>query len=100
MRNSVGFNNIISSPASGGAKENSGESAKRRRQRKIFLATIGCLSTYVILATIYQSHFAGMFVPDVEYDPSTGRQRIRRRPNRMHGLFASKNNFNGRISSS
>lgn len=37
------------------------------------------LVVYVMGTTIYQSHFAGMFVPDIEVD-ETGRKRVRRRP--------------------
>lgn len=39
------------------------------------------LAVYVTGTTIYQSHFAGMFVPDVEVD-EFGRSRVRRRPDR------------------
>ena len=85
MRSSV--TGILSSPASGGAKENSGESAKRRTRRKFASYALGGLSTYVVLSMIYQAHFAGMFVPNVDIDPNTGRARIRRRPNRQHKLF-------------
>lgn len=66
-----------------GAKGNTGFSAKKRKQKKIFLYGIGILSVYVTAMTIYNAHFAGMFVEDVELDPETGRHKIRRRPGRQ-----------------
>mmetsp|Transcript_28796 Transcript_28796/g.44264 ORF Transcript_28796/g.44264 Transcript_28796/m.44264 type:complete len:473 (-) Transcript_28796:337-1755(-) len=73
---------LLASPASGGAKENTGASAKKRRQKRLATYVIGGLVSYVGIMTIYQAHFAGMFVPDVDVDPSTGKARIRRRPDR------------------
>ena len=49
------------------------------RNTKIAAYIICFLVVYVLGTTIYQSHFAGMFVPDVEVDES-GRTRVRRRP--------------------
>lgn len=49
------------------------------RNTKIAAYIICFLVVYVMGTTIYQSHFAGMFVPDVEVDES-GRTRVRRRP--------------------
>ena len=46
---------------------------------KLAAYLICCLVIYVMGTTIYQSHFAGIFVPDVEVDES-GRTRVRRRP--------------------
>jgi hypothetical protein len=64
-------------------KENTGASAKKRRQKRIFIWVIGVLSLYVTIITIYNAHFAGMFVHDIEIDPETGRGRVRRRPDRQ-----------------
>lgn len=60
-------------------KGNTGESARRRQQTKLAAYVIGFLTLYVVGTTIYQSRFAGMFVPDIETDES-GHSRIRRRP--------------------
>jgi hypothetical protein len=70
-------------PELGSTKENSGVSAKKRRQKRIFVWAIGVLSLYVAIVTIYNAHFAGMFVQDIEIDPETGRGRVRRRPGRQ-----------------
>lgn len=67
-------------PPEDGAKENSGAMAKRRRRKRSFLWVIAVLFSYVSVTTIYESHFAGMLVPDVEIDAGTGRARVRRRP--------------------
>lgn len=48
---------------------------------KIAAYVICFLVVYVVGTTIYQSHFAGMFVPDIEVD-EFGRSRVRRRPHR------------------
>jgi hypothetical protein len=63
-------------------KENTGASAKRRRQKRLATYGIGILGGYVMLMTIYEAHFAGMFVADIEIDPETGQSRVRRRPQR------------------
>ena len=42
---------------------------------------VGVMMIYVMGRMIYQSHFVGMFVPDVDVDES-GRTRVRRRPDR------------------
>jgi hypothetical protein len=64
-------------------KENSGTGSRRRQQRQALQCVIG-VGIFHILHTIYKSHFAGVFVPNVEIDPQTGRKRTRRRPER-HG---------------
>jgi hypothetical protein len=66
-------------------KENiGGASSKKRRQKRIFLWGIGIILFYVTIIMIYNSHFAGMFVPDVAVDrEETGRGRDRRREGRQ-----------------
>lgn len=65
-------------------KGNDGQSAKRRRQRRFMGYFILLLTVYVTTTTIYYRHFAGIFVPDVEIDKTTGEKKIRRRPNRFY----------------
>jgi len=43
---------------------------------------IGILTLYGMGTTVFQSHFAGMFISDIEVDEITGKKRIRRRPER------------------
>jgi hypothetical protein len=72
---------IVAPPRSLEMKGNTGVSAKKRRQRRVAVWVIGVLMVYVSVMTIYQSHFAGMWVPDIQID-EWGRSRVRRRPSR------------------
>lgn len=68
-------------------KGNDGSSErKRRRNRFAGLVTYG-LGIYALGNFIYFKHVAGIFVPDRDTDPVTGRERIRRRPERHVSKF-------------
>lgn len=60
-------------------KENTGASAKKRRQHRFLLWGGIALVSYVLFVLIYESHFAGYWVPNATVDES-GRARTRRRP--------------------
>eukprot|EP00934_Nitzschia_sp_Nitz4_P007280 Nitzschia sp. Nitz4//scaffold28_size193895//29979//31588//NITZ4_001630-RA/size193895-augustus-gene-0.302-mRNA-1//-1//CDS//3329545877//7270//frame0 len=60
-------------------KGNDDRGRRLRRNSKLAVGFITVLSVYVLITTIYRTHFAGMFVPDIEIDES-GRARIRRKP--------------------
>ena len=62
-------------------KENSGASARTRRRQTLWKYVIACLLIYVSLMTIYNAHFAGSFVPDIQIDEH-GHKIVRRRPQR------------------
>jgi hypothetical protein len=66
----------MSTPA---MKENTGASAKKRRQQRIFIWASTAFVSYVVVMLIYEAHFAGYWVSNVTVDES-GRARIRRRP--------------------
>lgn len=51
------------------------------RQTKIVAYVVCFLIVYVSGMTVYEMHFAGIFVPDTETD-EFGRTRVRRRPHR------------------
>jgi hypothetical protein len=64
-------------------KENSGQQAQKRRKQSCFKYVIGFGLIYVFGVTLFEAHFAGSFVPDVEVGKD-GRTRVRRRPDRQH----------------
>jgi hypothetical protein len=66
------------------SKGNDGSSAKQRTQKQCMKWVIIILLTYVTLSFIYVKHFAGYFVPDRDVDPVSGKERIRRRPERHY----------------
>eukprot|EP00980_Cylindrotheca_fusiformis_P026949 scaffold18138_cov128-Cylindrotheca_fusiformis.AAC.15 len=72
---------VAKSPES---KGNDGESARKRKQKQCMKYIVSALMTYVTLQFIYVKHFAGIFVPDVDIDPVTGKQRVRRRRERQY----------------
>lgn len=72
-----------SSSSTATMKENTGASAKKRRLHRILVWASAALVSYVVLMLIYESHFAGYMVSDLTVD-ETGRERIRRRPDRHH----------------
>lgn len=63
-------------------KGNDGSSERKRKQHKLMKYVIGALMLYVTANFIYFKHIAGIFVPDRDIDPVTGKERIRRRPER------------------
>ena len=65
-------------------KENDGQSARKRRQRRFVMYLLCVLVVYVSTTTLYYRHFAGVFVPDIEIDPITGDAKVRRRPERHY----------------
>jgi hypothetical protein len=65
-------------------KENTGQSAKKRQRRKLIIAAILFVVIYGICWLIYEIHWSGYFLPDIEIDPITGQSKVRRRPERQY----------------
>lgn len=63
-------------------KGNDGSSEKKRKQHKIMKFVVYVLILYCLSYALYYKHIAGIFVPDRDVDPVTGKERIRRRPER------------------
>lgn len=63
-------------------KGNDGTSEKKRKQQKLMKFVTYILILYTFGYFIYIKHIAGIFVPDRDIDPVTGKERIRRRPER------------------
>jgi hypothetical protein len=64
-------------------KENTGESAKIRQRRKILMGVILVVVFYMLCWLVFEIHFAGYWLPDVEI-MSDGQSRVRRRPERQY----------------